>query len=199
MHEGGGGGGQGVPIDCKHVVDCKKQRNRLLATQLPTLPLAGNSTLTSTTTSTLATLAGKKAASLRSRAPKTYFRIASAGESCARLICWPTSHHIILLSVQACHALPSTPTTLSTPLLSCRPCWLLGPVFIADFAAQLVCQSFDKVSNCVFGSNRQIEGEREKERQKEFPGYTSVESCLAYSSRLLFASNFLKIPHVACN
>lgn len=68
----------------------EKQRNRLLATQLPTLPLAGNSTLTSTaasTLATLATLAGKKAASLRSRAPKTYFRSASAGESCARLIC----------------------------------------------------------------------------------------------------------------
>lgn len=138
-------------------------------------------------TSTLAT-GREAAASLRSRARKTYFRIHQQAKVVPDSFVSPD-----FTSSYCCQCrLPP-----ATPLPSCCPSWLLGPLFIADFAAQLVCQSFDKVSNCVCGSKSNRETQRRGEREKEllelccFTGYTLVKSS---QLQLNFRAQLLENP-----
>lgn len=105
-------------------------------------------------------LAGKRQPHYQVEPEKHIFAFISRQKLCQTHLLAPTSHH---------HIAVSAPCPPATPLPSCCPSWLLGPLFIADFAAQLVCQSFDKVSNCVCGSKSNREMEREGVAQTVLP------------------------------
>lgn len=137
-------------------------------------------------------LAGKRQPHYEVEPEKHIFAFISRQKLCQTHLLAPTSHH---------HIAASAPCPPATPLPSCCPSWLLGPLFIADFAAQLVCQSFDKVSNCVCGSKSNREMKREGVTQtvllyrvyssQVFSTLTQLSGTTSWKSHTLPATNLI--------